>query len=89
MTEELAPSPMGHIEALDIGSRKLTIQTEFFVRNGWRIETKIYLAGTLKKVFTEDLDAMSAEELQSTIDQFHAARCAEIVDGLRARTAAK
>ena len=45
---------MGRLDALDVGAKKLTIQTEFFSRPGWRVETKVYLGGALKKVYTAD-----------------------------------
>ncbi|MDP9361602.1 MAG: hypothetical protein M3P29_09135 [Acidobacteriota bacterium] len=76
-------APMGHIDAFDVGPKKLTVQTEFFARPSWRIETKVYLAGTLKKVYTEDLAATPESELQRTIDLFHKTKIDEIVAGLR------
>jgi hypothetical protein len=79
--------PMGRVEAIEVGSKKLTIQTEFFARPAWRVETKIYLGGALKKVFSEDLTSTAPEELQGTVDRFHQARCAEIMEGLRSRAA--
>lgn len=78
-----ARPPMGRLDALDVGPKKLTIQTEFFTRPVWRIETKVYLAGALKKVYTEDLSATPEEELQRRIDTFHEAKMDEIVSGLR------
>jgi hypothetical protein len=78
-------APMGRLDAFDVGPKKLTIQTEFFSRPEWRIETKIYLAGALKKVFTEDLTGLPEEELQKRINVFHQAKIDEILDGLRAR----
>ena len=80
---EPARPPMGRIDAIDIGAKKLTIQTEFFPRPNWRIETKVYLAGALKKVYTEDLSAVPEEELQKRIDAFHEAKMNEIVAGLK------
>ena len=80
---EPARPPMGRLDAIDIGPKKLTIQTEFFSRPAWRIETKVYLAGALKKVYSEDLSAAPEEELQRRIDAFHEAKMTEIVDGLR------
>ena len=74
---------MGRIDALDVGARKLTVQTEFFERPTWRIETKIYLAGALKKVHTLDLSETPVEELQKTVNQFHQVKLEEIVAGLR------
>jgi len=74
---------MGRLDALDIGSKKLTIQTEFFHRPNWRVETKVYLAGALKKVFTEDLQNMPEEQLQRFVNDFHQAKMDEIVAGLR------
>jgi hypothetical protein len=75
--------PMGRLDAFDVGPRKLTVQTEFFTRPSWRVETKVYLAGTLKKVFTADLASTPEEELQKFINQFHQAKIDEIVTGLR------
>jgi hypothetical protein len=74
---------MGRLDALDVGSRKLTVQTEFFSRPEWRIETKVYLGGTLKKTFTEELDPSDEPTLQTVIDLFHEARYAEIIEGLK------
>lgn len=78
---------MGRLDAIDVGAKKLTIQTEFFSRPAWRIETKVYLGGALKKVYTEDLSGTGEGELQGRIDTFHEARIDEIVEGLRARKA--
>jgi len=80
---DLPNPPMGRLDAFDVGSKKLTVQTEFFVRPAWRIETKIYLAGALKKVYTEDLSATPEAELQRTVNEFHQAKMDEIVAGLR------
>jgi len=77
--------PMGRLDAFDVGPKKLTVQTEFFARPNWRIETKVYLAGALKKVYNEDLSATPEDELQRTIDNFHRAKMDEIVTGLRKR----
>jgi hypothetical protein len=76
---------MGRLDAFDVGPKKLTVQTEFFSRPEWRVETKVYLAGALKKVYTEDLSAIAEEELQKRVNDFHQARIDEIVEGLRAR----
>lgn len=80
---EPANAPMGRLDAVDVGSKKLTVQTEFFSRPTWRIETKIYLGGALKKVYTEDLTATPEPELQRRIDAFHQLKMDEIVTGLR------
>jgi hypothetical protein len=80
---DLQNPPMGRLDAFDVGSKKLTVQTEFFSRPGWRIETKIYLAGALKKVYTEDLSATPEAELQRVVNEFHQAKMDEIVAGLR------
>jgi len=82
MAEPSRP-PMGRLDAIDIGAKKLTIQTEFFTRPAWRTETKVYLAGALKKVYTEDLSAVPEEELQRRVDLFHEAKMDEIVAGLK------
>ena len=74
------PTVMGRLDAVDIGSKKLT---EFFVRPTWRIETKVYLGGALKKVYTEDLASTPEGELQKTVDIFHQTKMDEIVTGLR------
>jgi hypothetical protein len=76
-------APMGRLDAFDVGPKKLTVQTEFFWRPEWRIETKVYLAGSVKKVYTEDLTATPESDLQRTIDLFHKAKVDEIVAGLR------
>jgi len=76
-------APMGHLDAIDVGSKKLTLQTEFFTRPSWRVETKVYLAGALKKVYTLDLDGTPEDELQKRINEFHQAKLDEIVAGLR------
>ena len=77
---------MGRLDAVDVGSKKLTVQTEFFPNPHWRIETKIYLGGALKKVYTEDLSATPETQLQRTINEFHQAKMDEIVAGLRRMT---
>lgn len=84
MTEPASP-PMGRLDAIDVASKKLTIQTEFFSRPKWRIETKVYLGGALKKVYTEELDGVADAELQRRVDAFHDAKMEEIVAGLRNR----
>ncbi|HEV7425654.1 MAG TPA: hypothetical protein VGQ46_04750 [Thermoanaerobaculia bacterium] len=76
-------APMGRLDAFDVGPKKLTVQTEFFGRPNWRIETKVYLAGALKKVYTEDLSSTPEAELQRMIDAFHRTKIDEIVAGLR------
>jgi hypothetical protein len=77
--------PMGRLDAIDVASKKLTIQTEFFSRPAWRVETKVYLGGALKKVYTEELDESREAGLQQFINDFHQARLEEITAGLRAR----
>jgi hypothetical protein len=74
---------MGRLDAIDVGERKLTVQTEFFSRPNWRIETKVYLGGTLKKTFTEVVASSDEPSLQTIIDLFHEARYAEIIEGLK------
>ena len=66
----------------NVGAKKLTVQTEVFP-NPWRIETKIYLGGALKKVYTEDLSQTAEDEMQKRINEFHQAKLEEIVAGLR------
>lgn len=80
-------APMGRLDAFDVAAKKLTVQTEFFSRPNWRIETKVYLGGALKKVYTEELEEAVEPQLQARIDAFHHARIAEIAEGLRARKA--
>jgi hypothetical protein len=80
---EPASEPMGRLDAFDIGAKKLTIQTEFFSRPAWRFETKVYLAGELKKVYTEDVAAVAEGDLQRELNEFHQKKIDEIVDGLR------
>jgi hypothetical protein len=78
-----ATAPMGRLDAIDVGAKKLTVQTEFFTRPAWRVETKVYLAGALKKIYTADAAAMPETELQRFIDEFHREKLDEIVAGLR------
>ena len=63
----------------------MTIQTEFFSRPAWRVETKVYLGGALKKVYSEELAEVPDSELQKRMNEFHQARVDEILEGLRAR----
>jgi hypothetical protein len=84
MPEPSTP-PMGRLDAFDVGDKKLTIQTEFFSRPQWRVETKVYLGGALKKVYTEDFDESLDGELQKRINEFHQSKVNELVDKLRAR----
>ena len=79
--------PMGRLDAFDVGAKKLTVQTEFFSRPNPRVETKVYLGGALKKVYTEDLSGAGEGEVQARIDAFHQSKIGEIVEGLRARKA--
>ncbi len=76
---------MGRLDALDVGEKKLTIQTEFFARPSWRVETKVYLAGALKKVYTNEFEMSQEPELQRLVNDFHQAKLDDIVNGLRAR----
>ena len=80
---ELKNPPMGRLDAVDIGSRKLTVQTEFFPKPRWHIETKVYLGGELKKIYNEDLSASPEGELQRQVNEFHQNKLDEIVVGLR------
>jgi hypothetical protein len=77
--------PMGRLDALDVGGKKLTIQTEFFARPGWRVETKVYLGGALKKVYTVDFEESQEADLQRLVNEFHQSKLDEITAGLRAR----
>ena len=72
---------MGRLDAVDVGSKKLTVQTEFFPNPNWRIETKVYLGGALKKVYTEDLSGRPESELQRVVNEFHQTKLDEIVAG--------
>lgn len=78
-----ANPPMGRLDAFDVGPKKLTIQTEFFTRPAWRVETKVYLAGALKKVFTADLAETPEGDLQRFVNEFHQSKMDEIVAGLK------
>jgi len=81
-----ANPPTGRLDAFDVGSKKLTVQTEFFADPEWRIETKVYLGGELKKVYN-GTPADSDADLQRSIDEFHRARLDEIAEGLRNKRA--
>ena len=78
-----ANPPMGRLDAFDVGPKKLTIQTEFFTRPNWRVETKVYLAGALKKVFTADAAETPEPDLQRFVNDFHQSKMDEIVAGLQ------
>ena len=78
---------MGRLDAFDVGEKKLTVQTEFFAIPEWRVETKVYLAGALKKVYTADLASTPEDALQQAVHDFHQAKLDEIADGLRKRRA--
>jgi len=74
---------MGRLDAVDVGSKKLTVQTEFFDKPAWRIETKIYLGGELKKVYNEDLSSTPEADLQRRVNEFHQTKFDELVAGLK------
>ncbi len=76
---------MGRLDAFDVGPKKLTVQTEFFPRPNWRIETKVYLGGELKKVYAEDVGEDREEELQKLVNDFHQAKLDEMMERMRAR----
>ena len=78
---------MGRLDAFDVGTKKLTVQTEFFANPVWRVETKVYLAGALKKVYTADLASTPEDDLQKSVTAFHQAKLDEIAEGLRKRQA--
>ena len=80
---DLKNPPMGRLDAVDVGDKKLTVQTEFFPNPNWRIETKVYLGGALKKVYTEDLSSTPEPDLQRRVNEFHQTKLDEIVAGLR------
>jgi hypothetical protein len=82
------PLPMGRLEAFEIGSKKLTIQTEFFPRPNPRIETKVYLGGALKKVYTDETGEPDSA-LQRRLDGFHEEKVREIVEAMRKRAEEK
>ncbi|MEW6367153.1 MAG: hypothetical protein AB1714_21190 [Acidobacteriota bacterium] len=75
--------PMGRVDLIDVGSRKLTIQTEFITQPSCRIETRVYLGGELKKVSALEVDTEENQDLQQMLDEYHRARVKEITDGLR------
>ena len=84
---EPANPPMGRLDAFDVGPKKLTIQTEFFANPAWRVETKVYLAGAVKKIYTADLSSMAESDLQKFVNDFHQAKLDEIAAGLRSKSA--
>lgn len=85
MNEHGAPasSPMGRLDAIDVAGKKLTFQTEFFSSPTWRVETKVYLGGALKKVYSTPLDGVDESALQKRVDEAHQERLNEVVAGLR------
>ena len=83
MIDEPQNLPMGRLDAFDAGSRKLTVQTEFFPRPERRVETKIYFGGALKKVFTADASAIPEDQLQKFVNDCHQRRLDELMNNLR------
>lgn len=75
---------MGRLDAFDVGDKKLTIQTEFFPRPAWRFETKVYLAGAVKKVYTLEISEADGD-LQIALNRFHQEKMDEIAAGLQKR----
>ena len=75
--------PMGCLDAFDVGSQKMTIQTEFFPSPEWHIETKIYHGGALKKVFSEDAVGVAEGELQSRLNDFHQTNLKAILEKVK------
>ncbi len=75
--------PMGRLDAFDVGSQKMTIQTEFFPSPEWRLETKIYHGGALKKVFSEDAGEIPEGELQSRLNDFHQTNLKAILEKVK------
>jgi hypothetical protein len=75
--------PMGYVDAIEIGDKKLTIQTEYFPRPSPHMETKVYLGGALKKVYSEELRAADSAALQKALSEFHQTKMQEIVEGLK------
>lgn len=83
MSEPPKSAPMGRLDAFDVGAKKLTVQTEFFTNPAWRVETKVYLAGAMKKMYTADLSSTPEEQLQKFVNDFHQAKIDEIMAGLQ------
>ena len=77
--------PMGRLDAFDVGSKKLTVQTEFFGRPSWRFETKVYLAGELKKMYTADMSESAESDLQASLNSFHQSKIDELMASLRSK----
>lgn len=75
--------PNGRVDAIDVGARKITIQTEFFARPQWRVETKVYVGGALKKVHHHDFSTTAETDLQREIEKYHERKRQELVDNLR------
>lgn len=77
-----ANQPMGRLDAIEIGERKLTVQTEFFHNPHWRTEIKVYFGGELKKVYSDDLSGVPESELQKAINDLHQKYLVQIRDNL-------
>lgn len=74
---------MGFVDTIDIGDKKLTIQTEYFPRPNPRAETKVYLGGALKKVYTEEMKCVQPDAVQRALGELHQEKLKEIVEGLK------
>ncbi len=77
-----ANAPMGRVDAIEVGTRKLTIQTEFLHRPHWHTEVRIYLGGELKKVHQDDLSDVPEPELQKAVNDLHQKYLTQIRDNL-------
>ncbi len=80
-----AQDPMGRLDAIELGSRKLTVQTEFFHNPHWRTEVKIYVGGELKKVYNDDLSNVPESDLQKAINDLHQKYLGQIRENLMKR----
>ena len=76
---------MGRLDAIEIGNRKLTVQTEFFHNPHWRTEIKVYFGGELKKVYNDDLSGVAEPELQKAINDLHQKYFNQIKENLAAK----
>jgi hypothetical protein len=81
--DELVSIPTGRVDTIAISGKTMTIQTECFARPAWRVETRVYVGGALKKVYTAELAELPAAGLQRAVTDYHESRMAEIVAALR------
>jgi len=80
-----ATAPNGRLDRIKAGEKSITVQTEFFSNPNWKVETKIYVDGALKKLEAVPLDGTPEDQLQKLIDAHHDKLMQGLVTKLKAQ----